>query len=622
MHQMLLCHKARPALSLATRVGLVAALGGIGAASGTPPTPRTVWTWHNNNARTGANLHETALTPDKVRGNLRKLLSYRVAGHVYAQPLYLSGVVVVGHGRRNVLFVATQHNMVYAFDAEAPAGSDPAPLWERNLSIQGIPSDIHAEAVPTEDYDIVEVGKDPLLYLDIYKEIGITGTPVIDTKSGTLYVVAATKERRGNGKPQYVQRLHALDVRSGDERAKLHSPQEINGRVKGTGDGPKEREGKDTYVRFLAQQHLQRCALLLANGWVYVAFAAHGDLVQANDLSEPGYHGWVFGYCVGDLQQAPIVWNVTPNGTTQDRKQPAGAGIWMSGAAPAADRDGAIFLSTGNGEFKPECGSYGDSILRLGLTPPGAGSAAALAVEDYFTPANQERLTREDWDVGSSGVLLLPDSVGTTEHPHLLVCGSKVGVMYLVDRAAGRMGKWNRPPEPDSCLQVVDVRQRKPEDDTDFGHIHGAPIYWQSGKEPLVYVWAEESPLKAYPLAGGRLDERRMARSKVSAEWMSMPGGFLSISASGNQVDTGIVWGCVPQSGDANQNLVPGVLYAFNATPVRSPDAPAQLEELWNSNNRAGDAVGTFAKFCPPTVVAGRVYVATFDCKVHVYGLP
>src|ERR1700674_2068670 len=334
-----------------------------------------VLTHRNDNMRTGQNTSESVLTPSSVNSTaFGKLLSLPTDGYVYAQPLYKSNVLIPAKGLRNVLFVATEHDSVYAFDAN---GVTTTPLWH----VSFINPSVGITTVPSDDVFIN----------DIVPEIGITGTPVIDPQGGTLYVVAKTKE---NG--TYVQRLHALDITTGAE--KFGGPAVIQASVPGTGNG-----SSGGTLPFDPLIENQRAGLLLVNGVVYIAFASHGDIGT--------YHGWVFGYNAATLQQV-AVFNDTPN-----RLQ---GGIWQGGNGPAADSSGNVFVISGNGTFDAdeEGVDFGDSFLKL--------NAGGLALVDFFTPFNQASLNANDVDLGSSGPLLLPDQTGTA-HPHLVLGAGKDG---------------------------------------------------------------------------------------------------------------------------------------------------------------------------------------------------
>ena len=341
-----------------------------------------VLTYHNDIARTGQNVNETQLTPANVnKTRFGRLFSQIVDGYIYAQPLYVPGRIIPGKGVHNVVYVATEHDSVYAFDADD--GNTPT-LWKTSLIPPG--------------GSTVSSGSDAGCS-DLVPEIGITSTPVIDPITGTLYVVSKTKE---SGK--FFQRLHALDISTGAE--KFGGPVIIQASVSGTGDG-----SSGGMVSFNALREHNRAGLLLQNGLVYIGWASHCD--------NGPYHGWVMAYDPATLAQV-AVFNTSPNtGLT---------GIWMSGGGLAGD--GAnVFFATGNGIFNASTGGkeYGDSVLSLG--PPGSGT---FPVMTYFTPFNQSNLNGGDVDVGSGGVLLLPTQSG--QHPHVLVQVGKEGTVYLLDR--------------------------------------------------------------------------------------------------------------------------------------------------------------------------------------------
>jgi uncharacterized membrane protein len=506
-----------------------------------------VLTQHNDNARTGSNLKEIVLDCGNVNGRrFGKLFARRVDGHIYAQPLYVPQLNVPGRGIHNVVFVATMHNSVYAFDADDP-GAD-LPLWRVNLG----------PYVPVEDVQSIS---------DIELEVGILGTPVIDARTGTLYAVSKTKERASffSLDGRYEQRLHALDLSTGAE--KFGGPVTIQATVPGSGDGG------DT-IWFDAKIENQRPALLLDNGTLYVCWASHSGVGP--------YHGWVIAYDVSTLRQTGAC-VVTPNGGQ--------GGIWQSGQGPAADSSGNIFLATGNGSFDGDTGGgdLSNCVLRMTLGRNG------LFVTDWFAPPNVMWLNAANMDLSASGPLLVPGST-------LLINGSKSGTLYVLDRR--HLGHHSRTDEPSSvqCLKAS------------AGHIHGSPIYWKERDEgALVYVWGALDYLKAFKLSGRRLLRDPVSQNTIRAP-EGKPGGILSLSADGDTPGTGIVWASLPYQGDANHQVVPGILRAFDASNV--------ARELWNSKQDAGrDDVGNFAKFCPPTIANGKVYLATFSCQLLVYGL-
>jgi hypothetical protein len=331
-----------------------------------------VLTWHNDNARTGRDQQETILTTANVNSKqFGKLFSYPIRGRAYAQPLYVPGVNIAGKGTHNVVYVATEHDQVYAFDAD---GLSSKPLWQDSFidPAHGITT------VPTQNSPCPS----------LKPEVGITSTPVIDLTSGTLYLSAETDE---NG--TVVQRLHALDIATGAEKFK--GPVVIQASFKGITFDPTE---------------IQRAGLLLENGTVYLAYAY---------LCDPHpYHGWVLAYNAQNLRQT-AVFNTTPTGDK--------GGIWQSGGGLASDGRSVYFMD-GNGTFDAQTGGsdYGMSMLRM-MT-----SGGGLTVADYFTPFNWAQRSAKDLDLGSGGVLLLPTQSG--QHPDEIIGADKSGDIYLVDR--------------------------------------------------------------------------------------------------------------------------------------------------------------------------------------------
>ena len=548
----------RRSLSLWHSMAIAAALGvalpGMAGAapSGPPPIPYVVpklsaplnmLTQHNDNARTGANLHETVLNTANVNvKTFGKLWTRAVDGYLYAQPLYVQNLRFPGRGPHNVVFVATAHNSVYAFDADDPKAADP--LWKTNLG-PSIPAD---EVYKTR-------------WTDMRVEIGITSTPVIDLTGKAIYVEAKTKEGG-----TYVHRLHALDITTGKEL--LGSPVVVKASAAGTGEG-----SVNGRVSFDPVKHLQRTGLLLVNGVIYLGFGSHAD--------DPPFHGWILGYSAKTLSRV-CVFNVTPNGTE--------GSVWQAGMGMAADDAGNIYAMTGNGTFDADSGGrdYGNSLLKLRPIP------GTLAVADYFTPYNQALLNVHDTDLGASGPLLVP---GTT----LIMGGGKNGWLYLTHRDG--LGHF----QAGADSQIAQTFQMTP------GNIHGAPVYWNGPNGPQVYIWPEFDHLKAMKFAGGKLVETPASQSAVAVP-DGMPGGFLSVSAEGGKAGTGIVWSCTPYDANANWETVPGIVRAYDASDLG--------HLLWDSKQNAGrDDVGMFAKFCPPTVINGRVYVSTFSNQLQVYGL-
>jgi len=511
-----------------------------------------VVTQHNDAARTGANLAEVVLTTTNVNvSQFGKLFERAVDDEIYAQPLYLHGVNVPGVGVRNVVYVATNNDSVYAFDADDPAAS--APLWRVNYTNPA------AGIVPVSRTD---VGQACGTYRDFALNIGIGGTPVIDTATQTMYFVTRTKE---NG--AFVQRLHAIDVGSGSERP--GSPRLIEASVSGTGDG---RDAQNN-IAFNPRTHNQRAGLLLDRGTVYIAWASYCD--------QGPYHGWILGYDAASLQQV-MVYNTSPDGGL--------AGIWQSGGGLTADTLGNLYALTGNGSFNGSTAggrNFGNSFLKI--SPAGT-------LLDWFTPFNWSFLNATDEDLGVQNALLIPNT-------NLLVGGGKEGVMYVLDR--NNLGHFRS----GNNGQIVQSFQG-----SSAARMNGAPVFWNSPSYgPAIYVWPAGDPLKVFRLVGGLFTVPASAQSSALAA-PGMPGGMLSLSANGGTAGTGILWATLSRAGDANHAPQPGILRAYDAGNV--------TRELWNSQqNAARDTLGNFAKFTPPTVANGKVFVASLSNKVVVYGL-
>lgn len=519
---------------------------------------RGVLTYHNDNARTGQNVMETTLTPDNVNSaSFGKLFSFPVDGYVYAQPLYVADVPV-GDRRRNVVYVATEHNSVYAYDADDPAG---VLLWKVSFidPANGVTTVPFEDTASPPDY----AGPGPILpggCGDLTPEIGITGTPVIDAATGTLYVVAKTKETSGAA-VAYEHRLHALDITTGVSRP--GSGRTLQASVPGSTQ-PNDGNGR---VLFQSLRQNQRAALLLNNNVITVAFSSHCVIRP--------YQGWVLTYDARTLDRISA-FSVAPN-------DPKGkGGIWHAGGGPAADADGNVYVMTGDGPFDATAGidSYSDSVLKL--------TNGSLTIADYFTPFNQKELENANADMSAAGPLLLPDQ--TTGPPRLMLSLGKQGVAYVINR--DDMGKF----QEGSDSQIV---QSFTWGACGMGRclIFGTPAYFGN----TVYMAAVGDGLKAYSLIGGRL-----SLSGQSPNVFRWPGASPVISANGSA--DGIVWAL-----ETNGSGAPIVLHAYAAADVST--------ELYSSNQEvARDNPGPAIKFAVPMVMNGKVYVGS-QLQVSVFGL-
>ena len=502
-----------------------------------------VTTYHNDNSRTGQNLTETVLTTANVStSTFGRLFSIPVDGFVYAQPLYLSNVNVSNLGVHNVVYVATENDSVYAFDADSIAGTNASPLWHVSFLTSG------ATTLSTSDVSCT----------DITPQIGITGTPVIDSTSGTLYVVARTKE---NG--TFVQRLHALDVTSGAE--KFGGPLVIQATVPGSGPG-----SANGMVSFDAQSQNQRAALLLQNGMVYIAWGSLCDVSP--------YRGWVMAYGAQSLAQIAAYISTT---TT------VGGGIWEAGSGLAADEFFDVYFATGNGTFDANSGGtdYGNSIVKLSL--PASGG---FPVADYFTPYNQSAFGPSD--LGSGGVLLLPDQSAGSAHPHLAVQAGKLGEVYLLDR--DNMGHFNA---SGNSQIVQDIPGALPSGEWNM------PAWWNN----TLYFGGKSDSIRAYAF-NPATETFTTTPSSISAKVFGYPGTTPSLSANGT--GGAILWAL---NNTTYASSAPAALFAYDATNL--------TKQLYSTGqNGARDNPGPAVKFTVPTVANGKVYVGT-QTLLSVFGL-
>jgi hypothetical protein len=439
-----------------------------------------VVTYHYDNLRTGQNLNETILTPANVNSTkFGKLGAFTVDGLVDAQPLYLSAVAIPSAGTKNVLYVATEHGSVYAFDADSVNGNTSTFLWKASVLGSG------------------ETSSDDRGCGQVTPEIGVTATPVIDRTRGAhgaIYVVAMSKDASGN----YFHRLHALDLTTGAEL--FGGPMLVEASYPGTGDS-----SSNGSVVFEAKQYKERPGLLEIGGTIYTTWSSHCD-------ARP-YTSWVMSYDTNTLVQTSVL-NLVPNGSE--------GGIWMAGTAPGADASGNIYFMVGNGDFDTTLNASGfPANANCGQCYVRLSSSAPITLLDYFTPSNTVSESSGDVDFGSGGPLLLPDLVdGNGATRHLAVGSGKDAIIYVVDR--DNMGKFNS--GANNIYQQINGQ---------IGGVWSKPSYFNS----TVYYGAVGDHLKAFPITSAKLSATPATESPNS---FAYPGTTPSISANGTS--NGIVW--------------------------------------------------------------------------------
>ncbi len=532
-------------LSIAGGTFLTLNLSHFESAHAAAPDNTAVENYKYNNGHTGLDANETILNTSNVnKSTFGKKISYPVDGQIYAQPLYVPNLTVNG-ATHNVVFVETENDSIYAFDADQTNSKQA--LWQVSFLLNG------ATAVSNTD-----VGCN-----DMVPSIGITGTPVIDNTTNTMYVVSYSKEN-GN----LIYRLHALDITTGQE--KIGSPTIIQGSVTGTGAGAVN--GK---IAFNPKYERQRAALLMENGNLYIAFASFCD--------NPPYHGWIMSYSTSTLQQT-YIYNDSATG--------AEGGIWAAGGPLVTDSAGNIYYVSGNGDFNLNTTggvNASDSIVKI---------SPQLKVLDYFTPFNQLCLEQADADLGSGGILVVP---GTSE----FIQAGKEGRIYVLD--TGNLGKYT--PDPNlSCsatsaerkrIDIDKVQQELPP--STVGGVYTTPAYWNGN----VYFTGTNDHMKAFSFSNGNLSTTPTSQAATTS---AFSGGGAIVSSNGTTSGTGIVWT------DNTQGLgVPGILHAYDATDLS--------KELYNSNMDAGrDALDSYVKFAAPIVANGEVFVPTAQ-SLSIFGL-
>jgi len=593
--------------------------------------------YHNDQQSTGLNDKESVLTPAYVKTFVKRW-KVPVDGNVYAQPLYKAGVQITspGHNKpHDTIFVATEGDSLYAIDAKSGEL-----LWVRSLLTNGLPDFTIITTVPYEDVS---------LHPDLRPQIGITGTPVIDPTGGFLYVAAKSKQVKtlenkspDNNHPWYVYTLFKIAIGSGtivgshiigatgyDKTVAPVDPNDPNAYnpkaytfrpnndpaaiqdpfVSGTGVGSILVAGQDR-VYFNAMRQMNRPGLVLYHGNVYIAFGSHTDW--------PGYHGWLLSFDAGTLELT-AVFNTTPNGSE--------GGIWQGGGIPALDDAGNFYFMTGNGSFDsvgnennhesqkglnglndsgfPIHGDYGDCFVKIALDPLSTRELPningwGLKVVDYFAPGDNQTLNDQDLDLGSGGVMVIPNSAAGSEHPHLAVGagkvgdGGKAGNIYLIDRDKDKMGKFI--PNKDVAKSLAQALV--------WPGSFSTPA-WFNGN----FYWAGCSDhLKKFSIINAFSSGTNTNAVSISNDSFGNRQGSPTITASGTT--NGLVW----VAAYAGFKL-PGQLRVY--------DAKNLTNEVWESPMSADspDKLGEVVKFSTPTVADGMAFVGTADA-VYAYGAP
>jgi hypothetical protein len=566
---------------------LMASIFALASAAAAQPPP--ISTQMVDNHHSSWNPNETTLTVSNVKSGFKLLFTDTTDSGVtsanvgtYAQPLYVPGLSIPGQGTHNVIFVATEANNVYAFDAD----SQGPPLWSTNLTPSG-------ETLQNmNDYANTRI-----------PAMGISGTPVIDTSTNTMYLVAASKTTANT--PVFHQRLHALDITTGNE--KLGGPIDITAKYPGTGG---EQDGNGNVV-FDPLIEFDRGGLTLFGNSVYIPFSSHED----NGLAPNGsvvagynggrYQGWVIAYDKTSLAQVGV-YNTSPN--LPAGSEAGGGSIWQAAVGMVADSS-SLYALTANGLFDANTGGgdYGDSLLRLTQAP-------SITVADSFTPCNQAALDEYDQDLGSGAPMVLPTQ--TSGPANLLTFSGKEGTIYLINRSS--LGGYTATSVPDSsqCTdavvqvlwRILGANPKTTGNTSDRNAFWGAPAYFadSSGRQ-YIYYTGDYAPIIEYDLANGTLTAGKSplgaANQTTGSEYNFARGGTLpSISSNGGDTTTAILW-AIRHSTPATSSTAAGpiTLDAYPAndlTTVLVNDIPAGN---WNFNNDA---------FLIPTVVNGKVYVS------------
>ena len=554
---------------------------------------QNVWTQHNDQGRTGWYPHETILNTTNVnKNNFGLNFNHTTDDKVISQPLVVLHVNIPGNGIHNIVYVTTVNNTIYAYDADVNA----QPYWVQNYTNKIAPtgSPQCANCRPAF-YTDIHPSLCATLYPDFDGNMGIVGTPVIDTVAGIMYFVTKIANPNDPGgidnhifvpntfdeykyrTTGFHQYLHAIDITTGLDR--VNSPVEITATVNGTGDG--QVPAGSGHIVFEPRRQFDRAGLVLNNGILYIAFAAHCDFVPS--------HGWVISYDPNSLTQTHA-FLTTPN----DGR----GGIWMSGTAPAVDAAGNLYFTTGNALAEDALSTEVHTYVSDASIPANRGESVVkldpnLTLSSFFTPFDYIALNDADKDFPIQ-VMLLP---GTG---HLLT-GNKDDSLFILDQA--NLGGFN--PVKNNVLQSRFVVHPC--------EMHSSFAYF-GGPTQFAYQYGENSPLKAYPITAGGLLGTEITNTTILGP-VGGSGGFMSVSSNGTDVNTGILWAVQAQNGcNANGSTCQGVLHAMNASDI--------TKELWNSDQTPGvDHLNVFNKMSCPTIALGKVYLAANKNQLNVYGL-
>jgi len=547
---------------------------------------QSIWTQHNDQARTGWYPFETTLNTANVNtNNFGFLYSQIVDDKFFAQPLIVMKLNMPGKGIKNVVFVATVNNTIYAFDADA---NTPA-FWQKNYTntlAAGTPDCTNCRPPYYTDVHPSLCGG---YYGDFKGNMGIVGTPVIDTANATMYFVSkivnqndgpidnhpynyGVKDEYNYTKTGFHQYLHAIDITTGNDRP--NSPVEITATVNGTGDG----QTSPGRISFDSRRQFNRAGLALANGNIYIAFGANCDVNPS--------HGWVISYNAASLAFVNA-YNATPN----DGR----GGIWMAGTAPAIDASGNLYITTGNSlnedrttneyntfNASPSiAANRGEGVVKL---------APDLSISSYFTPYNYVALNDADLDFPTQ-VMLIPNT-------SLALTAAKDGNIYVMNQSG--LGGFNT--SSNNVLQTVN----------NGGYFHSSFAYFNGGANQYFYTFSENAPFKSYPVSAGGLGTATSNFSVPQASGES--GAYLSVSSNGPDNASAIVWAYRAVNGcDGSLSSCRGVLHAFSATNINN--------ELWNSDMVTPDKLNYFNKMTCPTIALGKVFIPGNTNQLVVYGL-